>query len=75
MGVGVGIVVVGVLVLLLLRPGKPNWERRELVFFNLVQPKNYSPEAFTNALRQRLTPEEASLVVNPLEGNPTMVAE
>jgi tetratricopeptide (TPR) repeat protein len=44
------------------------------VFFSVAQPKDYTPESFTNALLQILTPQEASLIVNPLASNPTMDA-
>src|SRR5712691_7602553 len=36
------------------------------VFFRHSHPKDYNQETFALALRQNLTPEEASLVVNPL---------
>ncbi|MGO8929170.1 MAG: tetratricopeptide repeat protein [Limisphaerales bacterium] len=41
-------------------------------FFTNAPPEDYSPKALAGALRQKLTADEMSLVINPLEGTPQM---
>ena len=42
------------------------------VFFARARPKDYTEETLAEALRQKLTPEEASQAVNPLSSTPGM---
>jgi transglutaminase-like putative cysteine protease len=53
---------------------QPNREISASVLITNAPPKDYTGETFAKALRQRLTPEEASLLVNPLSSTPEMKA-
>jgi len=42
------------------------------VFFSRARPLDYAEQAFTRELREKLAPDEASLVINPLASTPEM---
>src|SRR2546427_8092078 len=42
------------------------------IFITNAPPRDFMEESLTNALNQRLTPEEVALVVNPLANTPEM---